>query len=134
VLAALDLSQWYILLATPDIPALKNLRLTLDMFDLLEYPTGQRIIVLNRSDAQVGLTHADIDRVVRAPIAGRVPSTRDVPVSINRGVPLMVDSPNNPVSRYIREVRTRIVGETAQAGDGLGPAHRRRAFTLRRGR
>ncbi|MCW2641078.1 MAG: response regulator [Dactylosporangium sp.] len=134
VLAALDLSQWYILLATPDIPALKNLRLTLDMFDLLEYPTSQRIIVLNRSDAQVGLTHADIDRVVRAPIAGRVPSTRDVPVSINRGVPLMVDSPNNPVSRYIQEVRSRIVGQPAQAGDAPGPAHRRRAFTLRRGR
>jgi pilus assembly protein CpaE len=135
VLAALDLSQWYILLATPDIPALKNLRLTLDMFDLLEYPESQRIIVLNRSDAQVGLTHADIDRVVRAPIAGRVPSTRDVPVSINRGVPLMVDSPNNPVSRYIREVRTRIVGEPAPAGDGSAPpAHRRRAFALRKGR
>jgi pilus assembly protein CpaE len=134
VLAALDLSQWYILLATPDIPSLKNLRLTLDMFDLLEYPDSQRIIVLNRSDSQVGLTQADIDRVVRAPIAGRVPSTRDVPVSINRGVPLMVDSPNNPVSRYIREVRTRIVGAPAQAGQEPPAAHRRRSFSLRRGR
>jgi pilus assembly protein CpaE len=136
VLAALDLSQWYILLATPDIPALKNLRLTLDMFDLLEYPNSQRIIVLNRSDAQVGLTQADIDRVVRAPIAGRVPSTRDVSVSINRGVPLMVDSPNNPVSRYIREVvRTRIQARPAEDGAEAPPAaHRRRSFTLRRGR
>ncbi|MGC9668321.1 AAA family ATPase [Planosporangium sp. 12N6] len=133
VLAALDLSQWYILLATPDIPSLKNLRLTLDMFDLLEYPESRRIVVLNRSDSQVGLTQADIDRVVRAPIAGRVPSTRDVPVSINRGVPLMVDSPNNPVSRYIREVRTRIVGGSAPAGDAPA-SHRRRSFALRRGR
>ncbi|NJC73589.1 P-loop NTPase [Planosporangium thailandense] len=133
VLAALDLSQWYILLATPDIPALKNLRLTLDMFDLLEYPTSQRIIVLNRSDSQVGLTHADIDRVVRAPIAGRVPSTRDVPVSINRGVPLMVDSPNNPVSRYIREIQARIQTAAQPAGAPVEPA-RRRAFSLRRGR
>ncbi|GAA1820593.1 P-loop NTPase [Planosporangium flavigriseum] len=134
VLAALDLSQWYILLATPDIPALKNLRLTLDMFDMLEYPTSQRIIVLNRSDAQVGLTHADIERVVRAPIAGRVPSTRDVPVSINRGVPLMVDSPNNPVSRYIREVRGWIVSAQAQNGEAPAPAPRRGVFGLRRGR
>jgi pilus assembly protein CpaE len=132
VLAALDLSQWYILLATPDIPSLKNLRLTLDMFDLLEYPKSQRIIVLNRSDSQVGLTQADIDRVVRAPIAGRVPSTRDVPISINRGVPLMVDSPNNPVSRYIREVRERIVDRPEQGGQPT--AHRRRSFSLRRGR
>jgi pilus assembly protein CpaE len=133
VLAALDLSQWYILLATPDIPALKNLRLTLDMFELLEYPTSQRIIVLNRSDSQVGLTAADIDRVVRAPIAGRVPSTRDVPVSINRGVPLMVDSPNNPVSRYIREIRAQIVASSHPDGQPAA-APRRRSFSLRRGR
>jgi pilus assembly protein CpaE len=133
VLAALDLSQWYILLATPDIPALKNLRLTLDMFELLEYPASQRIVVLNRSDAQVGLTASDIDRVVRVPIAGRVPSTRDVPVSINRGVPLMVDSPNNPVSRYIREIRAQIVASSQP--DGQPPAtERRRSFSLRRGR
>jgi pilus assembly protein CpaE len=135
VLAALDLSQWYILLATPDIPALKNLRLTLDMFELLEYPESQRIIVLNRSDSQVGLTHADIDRVVRAPIAGRVPSTRDVPVSINRGVPLMVDNPNNPVSRYIREIRTQIQASqhAAQVGGEQPTTHKRRSL-LRRGR
>jgi pilus assembly protein CpaE len=133
VLSALDLSQWYILLATPDIPALKNLRLTLDMFDMLEYPESQRIVVLNRSDSQVGLTHADIDRVVRVPIAARVPSTRDVPVSINRGVPLMVDNPNNPVSRYIREIRTQIQASSEEVAQAPG-SPRRRSFSLRRGR
>ena len=35
VLAAFDASDGYVLLATLDIPALKNLRLTLDMLDLL---------------------------------------------------------------------------------------------------
>jgi len=137
VLAALDMSDFYVLIATPDIQALKNLRLTLDMFDLLEYPTSQRIVVLNRSDAQVGLTQGDIDRVVRAPIAGRVPSTRDVPVSINRGVPLMMDSPTNPVSRYIREISDMLIaarqpGEAAAAE--AQPAAHRRPFALRRKR
>jgi len=104
VLAALDMSDWYVLLATPDIQALKNLRLTLDMFDLLEYPKDKRLVVLNRSDARVGLTPADIERVVRAPIVGYVPSTRDVPVSINKGVPLVVETPNHPVSLAINEL------------------------------
>jgi pilus assembly protein CpaE len=137
VLAALDLSQWYILLATPDIPALKNLRLTLDMFDLLEYPANQRIVVLNRADARVGLTQRDVDRVIRFPIMGWVPSTRDVPVSINRGVPLMVDSPANPVSRYIREIsETRIMARRASgAAESAGePTAPRRSFALRRKR
>jgi len=55
--------------------------------DLLEYPKDERLVVLNRSDSRVGLTLGDIERVVRSPIVGHVPSTRDVPVSINHGTP-----------------------------------------------
>jgi pilus assembly protein CpaE len=135
VLAALDVSDFYILLATPDIPSLKNLRLTLDMFDLLEYPKDERIVVLNRADARVGLTPSDIERVVRVPIQGNVPSTRDVPVSINRGVPLMVEDPNHPVSRAIRDLAvTRLGGGET---NGAAPAElngKRRPFLLRRGK
>jgi pilus assembly protein CpaE len=58
---------------------------------------------LNRSDAKVGLTAADITRVIRVPICAHVPSSRDVPVSINRGVPIMVDNPQHPVSRAVRD-------------------------------
>jgi pilus assembly protein CpaE len=135
VLAALDVSDHYVLIATPDIPSLKNLRLTLDMFDLLEYPKDERIVVLNRSDSRVGLTSADIERVVRAPIQGNVPSTRDVPVSINRGVPLIVEDPNHPVSRAIREVgENRLGGGAPKRHVEPEPAPKRRPFLLRRGR
>lgn len=123
VLAALDLSQWYLLVATPDVPSLKNLRLTLNMFDLLEYPGARRLVVLNRADAQVGLTQADIDKVVRTPISGRVPSTRDVPVSINRGVPLMVSNPQCAVSRCIQQLIDTHLGAVERA------THRRRLFS-----
>jgi pilus assembly protein CpaE len=135
VLAALDISDFYILLATPDIPSLKNLRLTLDMFDLLEYSKLERIVVLNRADARVGLTPSDIERVVRSPIQGHVPSTRDVPVSINRGVPLMVEDPNHPVSKSIRELATNRLGGGAPKPAPLGETNgKRRPFLLRRGR
>jgi pilus assembly protein CpaE len=139
VLAALDLSDYYVLLATPDIQSLKNLRLTLDMFDLLEYADEQRVVVLNRADARVGLTPADIERVVRAPILGHIPSTRDVPVSINQGVPLVADNPNHPVSKAIRAIAMNRLGPQGAAG-ALAPItpdggrRRRGSFSLRRGR
>jgi pilus assembly protein CpaE len=103
VLTALDASHVHLLLTTPDIPALKSLRIGLDTFDLLDLPKASRMVVLNRSDAKVGLTAADIARVIRVPIAAHVPSSRDVPISINRGVPIMVDSPQHPVSKAIRD-------------------------------
>ncbi|MGH3713628.1 MAG: AAA family ATPase [Micromonosporaceae bacterium] len=118
VLAALDTSDLYVLLATPDIPALKNLRITLDMFDLLDYPTNNRLVVLNRADAKVGLTGADIERVVRVPITAHIPSSRDVPVSINRGVPLLVANPGHPASKAVRALATARIATAASGGDG----------------
>src|SRR5262245_2732135 len=113
VLTALDASHVHVLLTTPDIPALKNLRITLDTFDLLDLPKENRLVVLNRSDAKVGLTAADIERVIRVPLMAHVPSSRDVPVSINRGVHIMVDNPQHPVSKAIRDFALgRLTGPT----------------------
>jgi MinD-like ATPase involved in chromosome partitioning or flagellar assembly len=101
VLIAMDASANHVLLTTPDVPALKNLRVTLDTFDMLSYPADIRSVVLNRSDAKVGLTAEDVTRVVRNPIALHVPSSRDVPISINKGTPIVLDNPAHPVSQAI---------------------------------
>ncbi len=103
ILAALDATHHYVLVTTPEIPALKNTRVALDMFDLLDYRREARTVVLNRSDAKVGLTHGDVEKVIRMPIAGHIPSSRDVPVSANVGVPLAVSHPNHPVPTALRE-------------------------------
>jgi len=101
VLTAMDASAHHVLLTTPDVPALKNLRITLDMLDLLSYPRQIRSVVLNRSDSKVGLSLDDVDRVVRWPISAHIPSSRDVPISINKGTPIVLASPGHPVSQAI---------------------------------
>ena len=75
VLIAMDSSDHHAVPpTTPDVPALKNLRVTLDMLDLLSYPRQIRSVVVNRSDSKVGLSLEQVEQVVRCPIAGRVPS------------------------------------------------------------
>ncbi len=101
VLTAMDASAHHVLLTTPDVPALKNLRVTLDMLDLLSYPRGIRSVVLNRSGSKVGLSLEDVERVVRCPIAAHVPSSLAVPVSINKGTPITLSSAGHPVSQAI---------------------------------
>lgn len=110
VLVAMDASAHHVLLTTPDVPALKNLRITLDMLDLLSYPRQIRSVVLNRADSKVGLSLDDVERVVRWPIVAHIPSSREVPISINRGTPLMLASPSHPVSQAIgRFAKQRLV-------------------------
>ncbi|HEY7224255.1 MAG TPA: P-loop NTPase [Micromonosporaceae bacterium] len=130
VMTALDSSHVHVLATTPDIPSLKNLRIALDTFDLLDLPKENRVVVLNRADAKVGLTASDIERVIRVPIMAHVPSSRDVSVSINRGVPIMVDNPQHPVSKAIRDFALgRLTGPTV----GEPPLRGLRAL-LNRGR
>lgn len=117
VLAALDLSDTQILLASPEVTALKALRVTLDMLDLLGYPAAARAVVLNRADAKAGLSAADIDRVIGRPVAAHIPSSSDVPASINKGVPLAFDDPRHPVSEAIRHVAHVALGGQASAED-----------------
>jgi pilus assembly protein CpaE len=120
MLAVLDATHHYLLVCTPELPALKDLRVTLDMFELLDYRSDARSIVLNRADAKVGLSMADIERIIRVPITGYVPSSRDVPISANQGVPLAAANPQHPVSVAIRELVTkRFMSATAPAKRGL---------------
>jgi len=102
VLAAFDNSDRLLLIATLDIPAVKNLRITLDTLDLLGNPKESRVVVLNRSDAKVGLDADDVVTAIKTPIAATVPSSSDVPASVNRGVPIVLDDPRHAVSMALR--------------------------------
>ncbi|KGN40877.1 AAA family ATPase [Knoellia aerolata] len=104
VLAACDISSALVLIATLDIPAVKNLRVAIDTLDMLGSPKDARIIVLNRADAKVGLRPEDVVTAIKTPIAVNIPSSMTVPASVNRGVPIVLDDPKGPVSVAIREL------------------------------
>jgi len=125
VLAALDLCDMLVLLATLDIPAVKNLRLTLDTLDLLGHPRDGRIVILNRSDVKVGLHTEDVVTAIKQPIAVMIPSSFHVPASVNRGVPIILDEPRHPVSQALRSFADRyILVATTPSSDPAGPLAR----------
>jgi len=125
VLAALDLCDMLVLLATLDIPAVKNLRLTMDTLDLLGFPADGRIVILNRSDSKVGLHSEDVVAAIRAPIAAMIPSSARVPASVNRGVPIVLNEPKHPVSQALRAFCHRyILSASSVSQDLAGPLAR----------
>lgn len=131
VLAAFDVSDQQVLIATLDIPALKNLRLTLDTLDLLGSPRESRVVVLNRSDAKVGLRPEDVVTSIKQEIAVMVPSSIDVPASVNRGVAIVIESPKHPVSMAFRQLVDQFVRPAAESSDQQSRSGRStlRAFT-----
>jgi pilus assembly protein CpaE len=125
VLVALDLCDMLVLLATLDIPAVKNLRLTMDTLDLLGHPGTGRVVMLNRSDAKVGLHTDDVVAAIKKPIAAMIPSSFHVPASVNRGVPIILEEPRHPVSVALRAFADNyILNPPSASSDSAGPLAR----------
>jgi pilus assembly protein CpaE len=119
VLYALDQSHHHLLVATPERPALRNLRRTLDILDLLAYPRDARSVLLNRCDPRGDLAAADVDALVRGPVAGRLPGTVDVPASVNSAVPLAISVPDHPFTSALRRfARTYVLSGSSDAVRG----------------
>jgi Flp pilus assembly CpaE family ATPase len=127
VLTAMDVSSHLVLLTTPDVTALKNLRVALDMLDMLSYPRQIRSVVINRADSKVGLSLEQVHKVVRSDVAAHIPSSRAVPISVNKGVPIMLGSPGHPVSQSVTKfVQQRLLpSSTRRPAEGRSRGKRR---------
>jgi len=128
VLAAIDESDLLLLIATLDIPALKNLKVAITTLDALGGDPETRALVLNRADSKVGLTPQDVEQVLGIPIAVSVPYDMEVPASTNRGVPIVLDRPRCSVSeslRVIADAHIRKYVPEAEPEQKVKPTHRR---------
>lgn len=118
VLKSFDMADTYLLLTTLDMPALKNLKVTLDTLDNLGFPRSKWQVVLNRGGSRVGLSAADVERTVGVPISVEIPSSVEVPLRLNEGVTVVEANPKHPVARAffeIAEKQRRILGVTKSA-------------------
>ncbi len=101
-LTILDHADDILLVVTPEMGPIKNAALFLELADKLRLDKSKIQIVLNRANSQVGIEEREIERALRHKIAFRVASGGRVAVlSVNRGKPLVVDKPDNPLAQQI---------------------------------
>lgn len=110
VLAALDAADHHVLVTSPDVAAMKNLRLTLDTFDLLGYPAKHRTVVLNRAGTAKGLTAEEVRVALGRPADVAIPDTSDALDALNRGEPLVLTAPSHPASIAVRTLAEKLSG------------------------
>lgn len=101
ILAVLDNSDEICLVATMDVPSLKNTKLSVHMMELLQYPKEKITLLLNRANSKVRLSPRDVERTLEMRPIVNVPSDVIVPLSVNKGIPLVLDLPKSIVSRSL---------------------------------
>jgi pilus assembly protein CpaE len=108
-LLALDHTDTLLLVGAPDVPAVRSVRMALETLGLLELDLDDVRIVMNRADAEVGLEAAAIETALGREIAYTLPSDRAVPLSVNRGRPVVADDPRSRAGRALDEIARSLV-------------------------
>jgi pilus assembly protein CpaE len=101
-LAVLDVCDVLVLVVTQDIPAVKNVRLFLDLMGNLGVSRERVCFVLNKYDKRISITAEKIGDNLKQPVVSVIPlDERIVIPSVNRGVPFMIDNKTQPIARTI---------------------------------
>ena len=77
-----------VFVSSTDVLSVRGVRKEAAIMDQLGV-RATRHLLLNRSDARVGLSAKDISETIGMPITASVPSSRSVPMSVNIGVPVV---------------------------------------------
>ncbi|MCL5985850.1 MAG: hypothetical protein M1371_04700 [Actinobacteria bacterium] len=104
VLSLLERTDYLCMVASMDVPSIKNLKVSLQVLDQLNFPREKVFIILNRADSKVGITIDEIEKTIQRKIDVAIPSNRIVPLTVNRGIPVVIDAPKSPVSKNIRRL------------------------------
>ena len=109
-LAALDNSDQIILLTALDLLALHNTKTALAMMEKLRYGPDRVKLVLNRSNADVGISPEDVEQTLEYEISAYIPSDGRVAVtSVNEGEPFVESQPKTPIAQSIRRIAYQVM-------------------------
>ena len=101
VLAAFDLSDLLYVMATLDLPSVRNMSVFLGTLERLKISSENVKLILNKAESDVGI---DIDQVTKLFPQGFqavLPYAKEVSRSINLGMPVMAASPQAEISRLM---------------------------------
>jgi pilus assembly protein CpaE len=107
VLALLEEADEVLLIASLDIPSIKNLKVGIQTLDLLSVAGNKLHLVMNRANARVHLDISDVERALGVAAEFRIPSDIAIPQAVNRGVPVVLDKPRAPAALALRALAER---------------------------
>jgi pilus assembly protein CpaE len=112
MLTALDRSDQLLLVSTPDVPSMKNIRLALQTLELLGFPVERVALVANRSGMPGGASASEMADTIGKEIRFVLPEDATVPKSINTGIPAVLLDPRARFSRGVSDIVDALVGRT----------------------
>jgi pilus assembly protein CpaE len=127
-LTIFDVSDKVVLVATPDIPSLANIKKFFDLIEKLEFSTEKVMLILNRVDRRGVLTAAAVEETLKHTVRAQIlVDDKTVLASINSGVPFITGPKTLLPVQGILDLAARLKEdftpkEAAPAAGGKAPA------------
>ena len=104
VITSIDMSTDLVMVGMLDSLSLKNTKLGLETLELMRYDPDDVRIVLNRAHSRVGISNSAVGRVLGRDPEVLVPSDREIPRTINEGVPIVTALPRSEAAEAFRSL------------------------------
>jgi septum site-determining protein MinD len=136
-ISILDSSNLILLVSTPDILAVYQVKSSMEILQNLHFPLKMVRLILNRAESRGGVAWQEVKNALACEVFALIPSDgKTVGVALNRGVPCVMDSPKTRVSESFFEIADSLNDENiyVQASDVIkvrasdGAAKRSDAF------
>jgi pilus assembly protein CpaE len=109
-LTVLQLVDQVVLVLTPEMTAMRNAKLFLDVARPLREESQQLTLALNRHQAKGGIALRDIEAALRTKVKVQIPADEAlVTFSINRGIPVVVSHPRSAVARGMFQLADEVI-------------------------
>jgi pilus assembly protein CpaE len=102
-LAAIECATDLLLVSSLDVSSIRSLRKAIDALDQLGIG-ARRQFVLNRADAKVGLAPSDAADAIGMPISCALPASRELPLALNLGTPVVVSEPRSAIAKQLQQL------------------------------
>lgn len=133
VLAAFDMSDQLYVMATLDLPSVRNMSVFLSTLERLQIGSEDMRLVLNKAEDDLGIDVAQVTKLFPQGFESVLPYAREVSRSINLGMPVMAATPNADISRLLGTGMKNLLppgtGFTANDDDTPAKSGLRRLFT-----
>lgn len=99
-----------LLVVTPDVLSVYQTKWALDVLQSLHIPLNMIKVILNRAQSVGGVSWQEVRAALPCEIISRIPSEgKAVGYALNRGVPVMIDSPRCKVCQSLKELGETLV-------------------------
>lgn len=104
VLTALDWADQVFLIASMDLPTIKNLKVSFTMMNLLSYPEDKMKLIVNRADSRVGLDIDEVEKHLGIKVRHTISSSIEVPRALNAGEAILLSKPKTRVAQELQGI------------------------------